>query len=86
MDAIKESGKPRRLPKPKLPRKRKKAAIKAQGRKWYYDTIKLWLASKDEPWFNEPRCKFWRNDSIRTDFVQFPDGSVYPQFVPTRYW
>lgn len=27
--------------KPKLPRKRKKAAIKAQGRKWYYDTIKL---------------------------------------------
>ena len=54
MDAIKESGKPKRLPKPKLPRKRKKAAIKAQGRKWYYDTIKLWLASKDEPWFNEP--------------------------------
>ena len=49
MDAIKESGKPKRLPKPKLPRKRKKAAIKAQGRKWYYDTIKLWLASKDEP-------------------------------------
>jgi hypothetical protein len=25
----------------KLPRKRKKAAIKAQGRKWYFDTIRV---------------------------------------------
>lgn len=86
MDVTKESGKPKRLLKPKLPRKIKKAAIKAQGRKWYRDTIKLWLATKDDPRFYEPKCRFWRNDSIRTEFVQFPDGSIYPHFVPTRYW
>lgn len=68
----------------KLPRKRKKAAIKAQGRKWYYDTIKLHniLAKKGQA---EKVCKFWRNDSIkpRTYMVQ---GT--PRLIPvaTRFW
>lgn len=68
----------------KLPRKRKKAAIKAQGRKWYYDTIKLHniLAEKGQA---EKVCKFWRNDSIksRTYMVQ---GT--PRLIPvaTRFW
>lgn len=68
----------------KLPRKRKKAAIKAQGRKWYYDTIKLHniLAEKGQA---EKVCKFWRNDSIkpRAYMVQ---GT--PRLIPvaTRFW
>lgn len=72
------------IKKPKLPRKRKKAAIKAQGRKWYYDTIKLHyiLAEKGQA---EKVCKFWRNDSIkpRTYMVQ---GA--PRLIPvaTRFW
>ncbi len=86
MGATKESGKRERLPKPKLPRKRKMAAIKAQGRKWYYDTIQLWKNSQDDPRLFEKKCKFWRNDSIKTDFVQFPDGSVFPVFTATRFW
>ena len=86
MGATKESSKRGRLPKAKLPRKRKKAAIKAQGRKWFYDTIRLWEATKDDPRFCEKRCKFWRNDSVITRFVQLANGSVLPVPTPTRYW
>lgn len=86
MGASKEYIRRERLSKAKLPRKRKKAAIKIQGRKWYYDTIKLWENTKDDPRFFEKICKFWRNDSVITRFVQLPDGSVYPVPTPTRYW
>lgn len=72
--------------KPKLPRKRKKAAIKAQGRDWYYQTIKLWYASQDNPLLYEPRCKFWVNESVKPVPMVFPTGAVYMQFVPTRCW
>ena len=40
--------------KPKLPRKRKKAAIKAQGRKWYHDTIRLYRITQRSRKFYEP--------------------------------
>ena len=71
-------------PKPKLPRKRKKAAIKKQGRKWYYDTIKLFYMTM-EVGINEPKCKFWVNDSITNKLETI--GS-FPAFIPvaTRYW
>lgn len=86
MGATKELIRRERLPKPKLPRKRKKAAIKAQGRKWYYDTIQLWKNTQDDPRLFEKRCKFWRNDSIKTNFIQLPNGSVFPVPTPTRFW
>lgn len=74
-----------RVSKPaKLPRKRKKAAIKAQGRKWYFDTIKLHniMVSKGNA---EPVCKFWVNASIK------PHAFVIqgqPRLIPmaTRFW
>ena len=68
----------------KLPRKRKKAAIKAQGRKWYYDTIKLhriMVAHGNA----EPVCKFWDNSSLKP-FVTTVQG--VPRVIPmaTRFW
>lgn len=73
--------------KAKLPRKRKKLAIKTQGRKWYYDTIKLHQITQESGRFDEPICKFWVNDSVRPLLVRkWPLG--FKQFVPvpTRYW
>lgn len=73
--------------KPKLPRKRKKAAIKAQGRKWYYDTIRLHKICMSRPEIEcEPVCKFWVNASIQKIPATLPDGSPY--FIPkaTRFW
>lgn len=61
--------------KPKLPRKRKKAMIKAQGRKSYFDTIKLAKATEEYP------CKFWDNSSISLKLFH---GILVS--IPTRYW
>lgn len=67
--------------KPKLPRKRKKKAIKAQGRKWYYDTIKLHGILQEQGQFYEPYCKFWVNESLTPGI--FGMGIV---MMPTQYW
>lgn len=72
-------------PKPKLPRKRKKAAIKAQGRKWYHDTIHLFKTMYGEP-FSEPICKFWVNDSVITVPTVAPGGAIIPVMAPQKYW
>ena len=71
---------------PRLPRKRKKAAIKAQGREWYHNTITLWKVSQDNPLVAEPVCKFWVNESIKRRPIVFPNGQVFIQYIPTRYW
>lgn len=71
-------------PKAKLPRKRKKAAIKAQGRKWYYDTIKLFYQTYGTP-YGEKRCKFWVNSSIKTSFVMV-HGQPFPIKRATKFW
>lgn len=51
-------------PKAKLPRKRKKAAIKAQGREWYHHTIKLFNLLESKGQNMEKVCKFWDNSSV----------------------
>lgn len=68
----------------KLPRKRKKAAIKAQGRKWYFDTIKLHKIMSGKG-MAEPVCKFWVNDSIKPKPVMVQGQ---PRLIPmaTKYW
>jgi hypothetical protein len=68
-----------RKPKPKLPRKRKKACIKAQGRASYYSTVKLAIVEGEYP------CKFWVNSSIRT-IPTMINGVVVPMPTPTKYW
>ncbi len=68
----------------KLPRKRKKAAIKAQGRAWYHGTIKLHnTLAKDGK--AEKICKFWVNSSVR-DVPHIKNG--YPIMIPTphKFW
>lgn len=71
-------------PKAKLPWKRKKAAIKAQGRKWYYDTIKLFYKTYGTP-YGEKRCKFWVNASIK-DVPTLIHGHPFMIKQPTRFW
>lgn len=65
--------------KPKLPRKRKKACIKAQGRNSYYSTVNLAKAEGDN------NCKFWVNSSIRVVPTDV-NGMVVPMPTPTKYW
>lgn len=65
--------------KPKLPRKRKKACIKAQGRESYYSTVRLALADNDD------NCKFWVNSTVRNVSTLVCGVSV-PMPTPTRYW
>ena len=71
--------------KAKLPRKRKKAAIKAQGRKWYYDTIRLYYIVQRSGKFYEPTCKFWVNKSVVQTMSEV-GGKILPILQPTRYW
>lgn len=75
----------RKAPKAKLPRKRKKAAIKAQGRKWYYDTIKFFYICQNDPRIAEKRCKFWVNSSIKPHVKLIQS---VPMIIneATRYW
>lgn len=69
----------------KLPRKRKKACIKAMGRAWYYNQIKLFDAMVRNGVCNERVCKFWKNDSV-THRPILVGGQ--PRMVPiaTRFW
>lgn len=71
--------------KPKLPRKRKKAAIKNQGRKWYYETIELWKVDVSEGTCDEPICKFWVNASVKWQHLVL-EG--HPCLIPiaTKFW
>lgn len=75
-----------RYRKPKLPRKRKKAAIKAEGRRWYHNTIRLWKVSQDNPMLREPVCKFWVSAAVKVDCVVTQSGTVFPVYTPTKYW
>lgn len=74
--------------KPKLPRKRKKAAIKVEGRNWYLDTIKLWKVCQDDPRTRglEPKCKFWVNALVINCPIVLPNGQIFLQPTPTRFW
>lgn len=74
-----------KVKKAKLPRKRKKQAIKAQGRKWYYDTIRLHKVVIASGKFYEPVCKFWVNSSVIQTIME-ANGKVIPTLRPTRYW
>lgn len=71
--------------KPKLPRKRKKAAIKAQGRDWYRSTIQLYKITQRYGRFYEPVCKFWVNTSVKGMPVVHGDDVMFVP-VATRYW
>lgn len=68
-----------KFPKPKLPRKRKKACIKAQGRKSYYSTIHLAKIDHEYP------CKFWVNSKVINQ-PQLIGGTVGLIPTPTQYW
>lgn len=72
--------------KPKLPRKRKKAAIKAQGRDWYRKTILLYKTTQKNGRFYEPVCKFWVNAAVRYVPYGRQDGKLLVTPTPTRYW
>ena len=71
--------------KPKLPRKRKKLAIKVQGRKWYHDTIELYRVIQKSGKFYEPVCKFWVNSSVTGKPVT-RGGEVVLIPTATRFW
>lgn len=74
--------------KPKLPRKRKKKAIKAQGRKWYHGNIKLYklLLNELDNKQSEPICKFWVNSQLKNEPRVMKSGGIYIAPVPTKYW
>ena len=72
--------------KPKLPRKRKKAAIKAQGRKWYKQTIMLYKVTQKCGRFYEPVCKFWVNAAVILVPYGRQGGTLTITPTPTRYW
>lgn len=74
------------IKKAKLPRKRKKAAIKVQGRQWYHATIKLYKATQKAGIFNEPICKFWVNKSVTETPVSAKDGTPLMVSKPVKYW
>ena len=71
-------------PKAKLPRKRKKAAIKAQGRAWYYGTIELYKTCVKNG-HAEPVCKFWDNSSLKPHVV-IVQGQPRLINMATRFW
>lgn len=65
--------------KPKLPRKRKKACIKAQGRASYYSTVNMANIDGDN------NCKFWVNSTVRyMPYVINGQAVMLP--TPIRYW
>jgi hypothetical protein len=74
------------LTKPKLPRRRKKAAIKVQGRKWYRDTIKLYRITSSSKRFHEPVCKFWVNTEVRQQPHVFDHDKIRLVPTPAKYW
>lgn len=72
--------------KPKLPRKRKKAAIKVQGRDWYRKTILPYKITQKNRRFYEPVCKFWVNAAVRYIPHGRQGGKLLVTPTPTRYW
>lgn len=72
--------------KPKLPRKRKKAAIKTQGRKWYHNTIQLWKVGYEDYPTLEPVCKFWVNNSVIERVITTKNGGMFMLMEPTKFW
>ena len=71
----------------KLPRKRKKAAIKAQGRNWYHNTIRMfYVLHKLNPTLAENICTFWRNDTVQDGVSIAPNGAPMMVPKPKRYW
>lgn len=83
---MKVMGSMQNIKKPKLPRKRKKKAIKAQGRKWYHDTIKLYKITLKSGMFYEPICKFWVHGKIIRAPYQTSNGNIAITYQPTKYW
>lgn len=75
----------KKAPKAKLPRKRKKAAILSQGRKWYQDTIKLFNICQGDDRLAENKCHFWVNSSIKPH-VKLVNGVPMIVNEATRYW
>ena len=65
--------------KPKLPRKRKKACIKAHGRASYYSTVNLAKVEGEWP------CKFWVNSTVEIKPVMI-NGAVALIPTPAQYW
>lgn len=66
-----------RRSKGKLPRKRKKACIKVEGRQAYWNTIRLAQTTGEYP------VKFWVNSKV----VNVPDKrTMIPIPTPTEYW
>lgn len=71
--------KSQKFTKPKLPRKRKKACIKEQGRNSYRNTIRLAEVTGEYP------CKFWVNSSVKLMPCEL-NGTIAMIPTPTRYW
>ena len=65
--------------KPKLPRKRKKACIKAQGRVSYYSTVNMAKIDGDND------CKFWVNSTVRM-MPTLINKQVVIIPTPGKYW
>ena len=73
------------IKKAKLPRKRKKACIKAMGREWYYLQIRLHETCVKNGTCVEKVCKFWNNDSLKPRIFMV-GGSPVMIKVATRFW
>ena len=65
--------------KRKLPRKRKKACIKAQGRVSYYSTVNMAKIDGDND------CKFWVNSTVRM-MPTLINNQVVIIPTPGKYW
>ena len=75
------------LKKAKLPRKRKKRAIKAQGRVWYINNIKLHrITQKCSPEICEKICKFWVNAQSHVGITTDSKGNAQQSYMPQAYW
>lgn len=74
-----------KVPKAKLPRRRKKAAIRAQGRDWYHATIRFFYISRQNPLIAEKRCTFWKHDSMRT-VGKIQNNKIFCVREPMYYW
>lgn len=61
----------------KLPRKRKKACIKVEGRQYYWNTIKLADVTDEYP------VKFW----VQSKVIQVPEEHyAVPIPTPIEFW
>lgn len=65
--------------KPKLPRRRKKACIKEDGRRHYHDTVFLAKATGESP------CKFWKLSSVENEISIVGNHIIYIP-TPKAFW